>query len=629
MEAQAKDLHFALANNLNKTAEMSPRYVHSTKTQMADIYTKALMGALSAGILGRVGLGALRSVSGKNDLNYGPDVGAQTLNIAARESDDEENFKTANARNWLASIIKHLPDVKVTTGKWDTAPSPNIDHLYKGLTPLPAVKPAYPALTKAAEMSPELFNEINWPASGGSWDDDWGNWEGKPFDSLPYAHMPTWLKKRNAPLTEIGGGDNPTLEEYNAWNAKHTPDNDTRAKDWATSVLAAIKEQPAREYAATGLFPTGKKVQKRKGGFLGFGGEMVDTDKDEYADLSNLKDALIFNKDTTPTQANEYAKRMFAGDILGVGQSHDSNYLSESFPKLLDVIKKKKWSKLSPEQQDVVDEYLDDVGYSEDDFPDFSQSKSMHEKYLSPEQTNALASLIEQYKATWPKTAAAYPALTKKSTELPMPFNTVRDAFFNPNTDTGLLSGDNYLTTPREGNVISRIFGMGDTALGAWGVPATYGAVPAALGALYGGYKLTDYILDKRRKATIDQELAAAQKAYDQAIAGQDKQAASVIVDDMFDRMADIATTESADTVKQANAGQMLLGGYGLYGVLSSLAAGIPSYKFFENRSKREMIAKALRQRQEKKFGQGIRPIYAYSDDADNKEDANPLSLEV
>jgi len=364
MEAQAKDLHFDLANNLNKTADMSARYVRSTKTQMADIYTKALMGALSVGILGRAGLGALRSVSGKNDLNYGPDVGAQTLNIAARESDDEENFKTANARNWIASLIKHLPDVKVTPGKWDTASSPNIDHLYKGLTPLPAVKPAAPALTK-------------------------------------------------------------------------------------------------------------------------------------------------------------------------------------------------------------------------------------------------------------------------KSTNLPMPFNTVRDAFFNPKTDTGLLSGDNYLTTPREGNVISRLFGMGDTALGAWGVPATYGAVPAALGALYGGYKLTDYILDKRRKATIDQELDAAQKSYDQAIAGQDKQAAAVIVDDMFDRMADIATTESADTVKQANAGQMLLGGYGLYGVLSALAAGVPSYKFFENRSKREMIAKALRQRQEKKFGQGIRPIYAYSDDADNKEDANPLSLEV
>jgi len=238
-----------------------------------------------------------------------------------------------------------------------------------------------------------------------------------------------------------------------------------------------------------------------------------------------------------------------------------------------------------------------------------------------------LRSEAEAARAASYKKASAYPALAKEA-EAPFPFNHLSKALYNPETGKGLFGGDSWWTTPgSSGSLASWLPGnWGSTDLGAWGVPATYGAIPAGLGALYGGYKLTDYILDARRKATAKGELESVKEDYEQALSQQHKTAA--VIDDDFDLIAEHAI---AGREKKATMPQAAVGLAGAYGILSALAAGVPAYKFFKNRSKREMISKALKARQEQRHGQGIRPIYAYSSGgaAEAGEDDNKLSLEV
>lgn len=225
------------------------------------------------------------------------------------------------------------------------------------------------------------------------------------------------------------------------------------------------------------------------------------------------------------------------------------------------------------------------------------------------------------------KKAAAYPALAKQASERPFPFNHVENTLYSQD-GKGLFAGSNWFTTPRETDTALKWLPWvkADTASqGAWGIPATYGAIPAALAALYGGYKLTDYILDKRRKATSEDDLASAKEEYEAALS--DKKA-SADIDADFDLIAENAVS---GVEKQSTALQTAGGLYGAYGILAALTAGIPAYTFFKNRSKREMISRALAERQSKRYGQGIRPIYAYSSEgaAEAGEDDNKLSLEV
>ena len=224
------------------------------------------------------------------------------------------------------------------------------------------------------------------------------------------------------------------------------------------------------------------------------------------------------------------------------------------------------------------------------------------------------------------KTASAYPTLAKQA-ETPFPFNHAQNLLYSPD-GKGLFAGSNWLTTPRATDAPLKWLPWveADTASqGAWGIPATYGAIPAALAALYGGYKLTDYILDKRRKATSEDDLASAKEEYEAAL--RDKNA-SADIDADFDLIAENAVS---GVEKQSTALQTAGGLYGAYGILAALAAGIPAYTFFKNRSKRELISRALAERQEQRHGQGIRPIYAYSSEgaAEAGEDDNKLSLEV
>jgi len=175
---------------------------------------------------------------------------------------------------------------------------------------------------------------------------------------------------------------------------------------------------------------------------------------------------------------------------------------------------------------------------------------------------------------------------------------------------------------------------------GSWGAFPTYAAVPAGLGALYGGYKLTDYILDKRRKAELDEELEDVKGRYDEVTQSLfDKESAAVDVDSVFDELAavmtqpNVAMTKEADsewltTIKDklcdwfpsfttgpAGAG---LGLAALYALGAGGAAGAGTYKWMNNRSRRNILEEALKRRQMENYVQGFRPSHVTFDDPES-----------
>jgi len=166
-------------------------------------------------------------------------------------------------------------------------------------------------------------------------------------------------------------------------------------------------------------------------------------------------------------------------------------------------------------------------------------------------------------------------------------------------TSSGLLSTDGSSPMVTGGNATG--------PLGLFGTIPAWASIPAGLATAYGGYKLTDYILDKRRKADLDDELDDVKQRYEEVAARSfDKESSerSAEVDDSFDALAAYMTQSCM--YKQANPLRGLIdgpvaaavGGYGTYALLASLLAGYGSHKFFKGRSDRTSIEDALKQRQ-------------------------------
>jgi hypothetical protein len=149
-------------------------------------------------------------------------------------------------------------------------------------------------------------------------------------------------------------------------------------------------------------------------------------------------------------------------------------------------------------------------------------------------------------------------------------------------------------------------------ALSGWGSrsiadkPWAYPVGAAAIGAgLVGGYKLTDWLLDRARKNEVDSELAEARKQYEAAMMGQyGQKAASVDPVDPVDALYD-ATEKSAGVVGPAL-------GMGLLGMGAiGLGSGMASYNWARGRSRTRALEEAIRRRQEALFAQAPRPIMA------------------
>jgi hypothetical protein len=142
------------------------------------------------------------------------------------------------------------------------------------------------------------------------------------------------------------------------------------------------------------------------------------------------------------------------------------------------------------------------------------------------------------------------------------------------------------------------ITGWGQQATPPWAVPA---GLAAGLGGLYGGWKLTDYLLDKTRTAEQESEVDAARKEYEAALAGRRKIASAD--PDPLDALADRFE-------KQGLWNELLGGGLALGG-LAALGSGLGTYRWMRSLSEDKAIEEAVKRRQAQIAEQSPSPIMA------------------
>jgi hypothetical protein len=133
-----------------------------------------------------------------------------------------------------------------------------------------------------------------------------------------------------------------------------------------------------------------------------------------------------------------------------------------------------------------------------------------------------------------------------------------------------------------------------------WDMPWVYPAGAAALtGGLYGGWKLTDYLLDKTRSAEQESEVAQARKEYEAALAGRRKVAAAGPLDELAGRW------EKRGWVNPAIGGLLALGG------ATALASGVGAYRWTRGLAEDKAIEEAVKRRQAQIAEQSPSPIMA------------------
>jgi hypothetical protein len=140
-------------------------------------------------------------------------------------------------------------------------------------------------------------------------------------------------------------------------------------------------------------------------------------------------------------------------------------------------------------------------------------------------------------------------------------------------------------------------WGQGDLKQMPWAYPA---AAAAGIGGLYGGWKLTDYLLDKTRSTEQESELDTARRDYERALASRYKTASAPTA---LDRLAD--TAEKQGLWNEAM-GTALLAGTTLAGL-----SGLATYNWARGRSRAKAIEEAVRRRQSQLAEQAPNPVMA------------------
>jgi len=134
---------------------------------------------------------------------------------------------------------------------------------------------------------------------------------------------------------------------------------------------------------------------------------------------------------------------------------------------------------------------------------------------------------------------------------------------------------------------------------------------------LYGGWKLMDYLMDKRREAESDDELAEAKLEYESALRGATKESAdnelSRELDSLADNMDKLANDKDwIDKVLgflgPENVGSTL-GLYGGYAVSAAGLAAMLSYPVFKKRRKKTLLEKAKKTRRRTQAAKFPKPI--------------------
>jgi hypothetical protein len=160
-----------------------------------------------------------------------------------------------------------------------------------------------------------------------------------------------------------------------------------------------------------------------------------------------------------------------------------------------------------------------------------------------------------------------------------------------------------------------------------WYIPALLGG--GALGAA-GGYKGMDWLLDRRRKKEIDDQLADAKAEYEQALSeatGGRKLAADASLTRDLDTIFDAVEKQGMEKEATfADSAGKATGIYGLYGLSSALAAAVATYSWGKKRRRKEILEKARKKRLRDRYRRQPSSILASSVPATNSED--PLAKE-
>lgn len=155
----------------------------------------------------------------------------------------------------------------------------------------------------------------------------------------------------------------------------------------------------------------------------------------------------------------------------------------------------------------------------------------------------------------------------------------------------------------------------GDYATTWTGHPAAIpGAIAAAAGGSIGGWKLTDYLLDSRRKQQLRARLRKTKDEYERALlseyAGKQSSETSELgrdLDELYDELEKRAEDPSltpGDYAGQA-AGTAIAGAGGL-----AIAAGLITHNLVNKRRQQEVLRKALAQRRRQKAMAGPSSVF-------------------
>lgn len=161
---------------------------------------------------------------------------------------------------------------------------------------------------------------------------------------------------------------------------------------------------------------------------------------------------------------------------------------------------------------------------------------------------------------------------------------------------------------------------FGDNATKATDMPWFNAGLPLAIGGgLYGGYKLTDWLLGKTRQNEIDSELENAQADYEKALMTNAKTAASTDLDAMADGYEKDASTTAGLTAALALGSLLTAGG-----------TGVMTYNWAKNQQNDNVLRKAYQKRQRQMFARQPFPVQATAvprPPAEEEEQPKPARL--
>lgn len=153
----------------------------------------------------------------------------------------------------------------------------------------------------------------------------------------------------------------------------------------------------------------------------------------------------------------------------------------------------------------------------------------------------------------------------------------------------------------------------GDDATTKPGIPWYIPAIGiGAAGTAYGGYKLVDWLLNKRRKSQTDEELTESKQRYRNALFAQYtpeqvEKWSSVTLGQGLDLLFDVVNKHTNGQLEKlaidiADTSGKAFGLLGLMGGSIALGTGIGTYKYVKSRSPEERIKKVIQQRERERW---------------------------